>query len=251
MPWEEAREAVDARGGGGGGGVGDGGVLGASMRRCAGGFRWMVQPSLILSLSDSSSVLQLIDRYFGLRHLTWLVVLLRCSDRHQVASCSGDQTQSASMFAAMQENACSIDSKGVVCPQSGLGYSAGQNGTHGGGGSMLHQNLEGCMYMNQLGQMCGPYPPEQLYDGLSTGFLHRDLAIYAVFGGKMANPVSLGSLKQFLSQWSSDSVVATRDESAENKKMAPVNKLILPDVWLLFLSILAHHPLACLPSLFV
>ncbi|BAT18061.1 Os12g0613200, partial [Oryza sativa Japonica Group] len=152
-----------------------------------------------------------------------------CSDRHQVASCSGDQTQSASMFAAMQENACSIDSKGVVCPQSGLGYSAGQNGTHGGGGSMLHQNLEGCMYMNQLGQMCGPYPPEQLYDGLSTGFLHRDLAIYAVFGGKMANPVSLGSLKQFLSQWSSDSVVATRDESVENKKMAPVNKLILPD----------------------
>uniref|UniRef100_A0A0E0RJY6 [histone H3]-lysine(4) N-trimethyltransferase n=1 Tax=Oryza rufipogon TaxID=4529 RepID=A0A0E0RJY6_ORYRU len=149
-----------------------------------------------------------------------------CGD---VASCSGDQTQSASMFAAMQENACSIDSKGVVCPQSGLGYSAGQNGTHGGGGSMLHQNLEGCMYMNQLGQMCGPYPPEQLYDGLSTGFLHRDLAIYAVFGGKMANPVSLGSLKQFLSQWSSDSVVATRDESAENKKMAPVNKLILPD----------------------
>uniref|UniRef100_A0A0E0MPJ1 [histone H3]-lysine(4) N-trimethyltransferase n=1 Tax=Oryza punctata TaxID=4537 RepID=A0A0E0MPJ1_ORYPU len=153
-----------------------------------------------------------------------------CGD---VASCSsgggGEQTQSTGMFAAMQENACSIDSNDVVYPQSGLWYSAGQNGMYSGGGYMQHQNLEGCMYMNQIGQMCGPYPPEQLYEGLSTGFLHRDLAIYAVFGGKMANPVSLGSLKQFLSQWNSDSVVATRDESVENKKMASVNKMILPD----------------------
>ncbi|KAF0889411.1 hypothetical protein E2562_023699 [Oryza meyeriana var. granulata] len=154
-----------------------------------------------------------------------------CSDRHQMASCSGgDQTQSAGMFAAMQENACSIDSNGVVYPQSGLGYSAGQNGTYGGGGYMQHQALEGCMYMNQHGQMCGPYSPEQLYEGLSTGFLHQDLAIYAVFGGKTANPVPLSFLKQFLSQQcNSDAAATTRKESVENNKVAPVNKLLLPD----------------------
>ncbi|KAL5206033.1 hypothetical protein ABZP36_034242 [Zizania latifolia] len=151
-----------------------------------------------------------------------------CSERHQMASCSGDQMQTTGLFAAMQENACSIDSSGGVYPQSGLGYSAGQNGTYSA--YMQHQTFEGCMYMNQHGQMCGPYPPEQLYEGLSTGFLHQDLAIYVVFGGKMANPVPLSFLKQFLSQWSSDAAVSTRNESVENKQVSPINKMILSDV---------------------
>ncbi|XP_015698392.1 histone-lysine N-methyltransferase ATXR7-like isoform X1 [Oryza brachyantha] len=151
------------------------------------------------------------------------------SERQQVASCSdGDQTQGAGMFAAMQENTCSVDSNGVVYPQSDLRYSAGQNGTHGDG-YVQNQTLEGCMYMNQHGQMCGPYSPEQLYEGLSTGFLPHDLAIYAVFGGKMANPVHLSFLKQFLSQWNSNAAVDTRNKSAGNKKLASVSKLLLPD----------------------
>uniref|UniRef100_A0A0D9Y1D6 [histone H3]-lysine(4) N-trimethyltransferase n=1 Tax=Leersia perrieri TaxID=77586 RepID=A0A0D9Y1D6_9ORYZ len=152
-----------------------------------------------------------------------------CGD---TASCSGrgKAESTTGMFAAMQENACSIDNNGMVYPpQSGLGYSAGQNGTYGGGGGYIQQqNLEGCMYVNQDGQMCGPYSPEQLYEGLSSGFLHHNIAIYAVFGGKMANPVPLSSLKQFLSQWNSNAAAATTNESVENKKAAPVNKLLLP-----------------------
>ncbi|KAL5225860.1 hypothetical protein ABZP36_012499 [Zizania latifolia] len=151
-----------------------------------------------------------------------------CSDRHQMASCSGDQTQTTGLFAAMQDNACSMDSSGGVYPKSGLGYSSVQNGTYSA--YVQHQTLEGCMYMNQHGQMCGPYPPEQLYEGLSTGFLHQDLAIYVVVGGKMANPVPLSSLKQFLSQWNSDAAVSTRNKSVEDKKVSPVNKMILSDI---------------------
>ncbi|KAG8049251.1 hypothetical protein GUJ93_ZPchr0009g1653 [Zizania palustris] len=115
-----------------------------------------------------------------------------CSGRHQMASCSGDQTQTTGLFAAMQENVCSIDSSGGVYPQSGLGYSAGQNGTN------------------------GAYVQHQIFEGF--------------FGGKMANPVPLSFLKQFLSQWNSDAAVSTRIESVENKQVSPINKVILSDV---------------------
>lgn len=143
----------------------------------------------------------------------------RCLERHQSASCSTEQTQHTGLFAATQENVCSIDNNGGTYPQSGLGYSAGQNGTCSA--DPQHQPLEGCMYVNEHGQMCGPYSPEQLYDGLSTGFLPQDLAIYAVVGGKMVNPVPLSFLKQFLSQLNSGAAVSMRNESMESKKVAP------------------------------
>ncbi|XP_062204737.1 histone-lysine N-methyltransferase ATXR7 isoform X2 [Phragmites australis] len=150
-----------------------------------------------------------------------------CSERHRTASCSGDQEQNTGLFAAMQENVCSIDSNGGVHPQPGHGYSAGQNGMQSA--YLEHQALEGCMYVNEHGQMCGPYSPEQLYEGLSTGFLPQDLAIYALFGGKTANPVPLSFLKEFLSQWNFGTAVSTPNESMQAKKATSNDKIVLPD----------------------
>ena len=98
------------------------------------------------------------------------------------------------------------------------------------------------MYMNEHGHMCGPYPPEQLYEGLSTGFLPQNLAIYAVFGGKTADPVPLSFLKQFLSQWNFGATVSTPNAPMETKKVTPDAKAVLPDVWLAFLSTCLFHP---------
>ncbi|KAL6626751.1 hypothetical protein ACP70R_030477 [Stipagrostis hirtigluma subsp. patula] len=142
-----------------------------------------------------------------------------------MASCSNEQAQNTGLFAAMQDNVCSIDNSGGIYPQSGISYSAGQNGTHSV--YLQHQTFDGCMYMNEHGQMCGPYSPEQLYEGLDTGFLPQDLAIYAVFGGKMASPVSLRFLKQFLSQWNFGPAVCTPNGSME--KVTSNDKIVFPD----------------------
>ncbi|AQK39126.1 Putative SET-domain containing protein family [Zea mays] len=119
----------------------------------------------------------------------------------------GDQTQHTGVFAAMQEYTCSTGNNGVIYPQSGISHSSGQNGAQGT--YLQHQHFEGCMYMSGNGQMCGPYLPEQLYEGLSSGFLPQSLAIYAVFGGKTVDPVQLIFLKQFLSQWNVGAVAST------------------------------------------
>ncbi|KAM0848416.1 hypothetical protein ACQ4PT_054395 [Festuca glaucescens] len=150
-----------------------------------------------------------------------------CLEGHQIASCSGDQPQSSGLFVAMQENVCSVDNGGGIYPQSGVGYSNGQNGYIA---YPQHQPLEGCMYVNEHGQMCGPYAPKQLYEGLSTGFLPQDLAIYALVGGKMVNPVPLSLLEQFLSQWNSAAAVSTPNELKENKTVARTDKMALQDV---------------------
>uniref|UniRef100_A0ACD5XLP7 Uncharacterized protein n=1 Tax=Avena sativa TaxID=4498 RepID=A0ACD5XLP7_AVESA len=155
-------------------------------------------------------------------------LLDRCSERHQIASCSGDQPQSSGLFVAMQDNVCSVDNSGGIYPQSGMGYLNGQNGTYIA--YPQNQPLEGCMYMNEHGHMCGPYAPKQLYEGLSTGFLPQDLAVYALVSGKMVNPVPLSLLEQFLSQWNSAAPVSMPNESEENKKVACTDKMALQDV---------------------
>lgn len=53
------------------------------------------------------------------------------------------------------------------------------------------------MYVNAEGQMCGPYIQEQLYEGLSSGFLPNDLPVYPILNGSLINPVPLNYFKQF------------------------------------------------------
>ncbi|KAK8624478.1 hypothetical protein V6N13_065821 [Hibiscus sabdariffa] len=46
-------------------------------------------------------------------------------------------------------------------------------------------------------QMCGPYIQQQLYDGLSTGFLPEELPVYPIINGALINPVPLKYFRQF------------------------------------------------------
>ncbi|CAN4113929.1 unnamed protein product [Withania somnifera] len=55
----------------------------------------------------------------------------------------------------------------------------------------------GWMYVNEQGQMCGPYIKEQLYEGLSTGFLPEELLVYSVLNGTISNGVPLKYFNQF------------------------------------------------------
>ncbi|GAB2247014.1 hypothetical protein Droror1_Dr00006896 [Drosera rotundifolia] len=57
--------------------------------------------------------------------------------------------------------------------------------------------VAGWMYINEQGQMCGPYFREQLYEGLSTGFLPEELPVYPVMNGKMMNSVPLKYFKLY------------------------------------------------------
>ncbi|KAL1112315.1 hypothetical protein V6Z11_D02G119400 [Gossypium hirsutum] len=45
--------------------------------------------------------------------------------------------------------------------------------------------------------MCGPYIQQQLYEGLSTGFLPDELPVYPVVNGALINPVPLKYFRQF------------------------------------------------------
>lgn len=65
-------------------------------------------------------------------------------------------------------------------------------------------SVNGWMYVNEHGQMCGPYIQAQLHEGLSTGFLPEELPVYPIVNGNLANPIPLKCLKQFHTQalWS-------------------------------------------------
>lgn len=57
--------------------------------------------------------------------------------------------------------------------------------------------VSGWMYRNEQGQMCGPYIQQQLFEGLSTGFLPDELLVYPVLNGSLISPVPLKYFKQF------------------------------------------------------
>lgn len=57
--------------------------------------------------------------------------------------------------------------------------------------------VSGWMYVNEHGQMCGPYIKEQLHEGLTTGFLPFELPVYPVINGTIMNSVPLNYFKQY------------------------------------------------------
>ncbi|KAI3992108.1 hypothetical protein MKX01_014999 [Papaver californicum] len=99
-----------------------------------------------------------------------------------------------------------------ICdPSEGLGSHVAMEGStqqdSSGGETECHDQslpgyvqpiyVSGWMYVNQSGQMCGPYIQEQLYEGLSTGFLPEELPVYAVVNGALLNSVPLKYFGQF------------------------------------------------------
>ncbi|XP_030503853.1 histone-lysine N-methyltransferase ATXR7 isoform X1 [Cannabis sativa] len=78
------------------------------------------------------------------------------------------------------------------------GNSSGlQDPSGGGGGGGALPLATGWMYINECGQMCGPYIERQLYEGLSTGFLPEDLPVYPILNGALLNSVPLTYFKHF------------------------------------------------------
>ncbi|XP_058767936.1 histone-lysine N-methyltransferase ATXR7-like isoform X2 [Vicia villosa] len=57
--------------------------------------------------------------------------------------------------------------------------------------------VSGWMYVNEHEQMCGPYIKEQLYEGLTSGFLPFALPVYPVINGTIMNPVPLDYFQQY------------------------------------------------------
>ncbi|XP_023636689.1 histone-lysine N-methyltransferase ATXR7 isoform X3 [Capsella rubella] len=99
---------------------------------------------------------------------------------------------------------CGMDSAlDMSCKSNGdcrEGQEASGSGTASGQDKSLPgytMYASGWMYGNQQGQMCGPYTQQQLYDGLSTGFLPEDLLVYPIVNGYPANSVPLKYFKQF------------------------------------------------------
>ncbi|XP_021774411.1 histone-lysine N-methyltransferase ATXR7-like [Chenopodium quinoa] len=61
----------------------------------------------------------------------------------------------------------------------------------------LSEFVTGWMYLNEQGQMCGPYIQQQLFEGLTTGFLPEELLVYPIQNGTLLNPVQLKLFKQY------------------------------------------------------
>ncbi|CAA7041714.1 unnamed protein product [Microthlaspi erraticum] len=99
---------------------------------------------------------------------------------------------------------CGLDSALEISCRSNGDCREGQEACGSGTAPSLDKSRQdytmyatGWMYGNQQGQMCGPYTQQQLFDGLSTGFLPEDLLVYPIINGYMPNSVPLKYFKQF------------------------------------------------------
>ncbi|KAF8085732.1 hypothetical protein N665_0649s0008 [Sinapis alba] len=127
------------------------------------------------------------------------------SDREDYSCDSCDDLATVSSACCDFDELCGLDSAlEMSCRSNGEGrevQEAGGSGTASGldkseapGYTMY---ATGWMYGNQQGQMCGPYTQQQLFDGLSTGFLPEDLLVYPIINGYMPNSVPLKYFRQF------------------------------------------------------
>lgn len=80
-------------------------------------------------------------------------------------------------------------------------------------GNGLSDYVTGWMYLNEQGQMCGPYLQQQLFEGLSTGFLPDELPVYPIVNGALLNPVQLKFFKQYPDHVATGFAYLARDTS--------------------------------------
>ncbi|XP_062025627.1 histone-lysine N-methyltransferase ATXR7 [Rosa rugosa] len=97
------------------------------------------------------------------------------------------------MEMSCQSNGNSSDIQ-QLCNSGGTPY---QDKTYSGYMPPPPPFVSGWMYVNEQGQMCGPYIQQQLFEGLSTGFLPDELPVYPVVNGALINPIPLKYFKQF------------------------------------------------------
>lgn len=89
----------------------------------------------------------------------------------------------------------SANSSGDAAQSCSIGGTTCQDNNYSGYPQAVAVN--GWMYYNECSQLCGPYIQEQLYEGLSTGFLPEELLVYPVVNGSLLNPVPLKYFKEF------------------------------------------------------
>ncbi|XP_008796455.2 histone-lysine N-methyltransferase ATXR7 isoform X2 [Phoenix dactylifera] len=119
----------------------------------------------------------------------------RCSDKQNGSFCVCHPLGEIDSYVAMEGSSRSTNNSCQNSQQYGSGVLVGQDKSYGGYAQNF--SVSGWMYINEHGQMCGPYIQEQLYEGLSTGFLPEDLPVYPVVNGSLINPLPLKYLKQF------------------------------------------------------
>ncbi|KAK9690618.1 hypothetical protein RND81_09G141100 [Saponaria officinalis] len=76
--------------------------------------------------------------------------------------------------------------------------------------------VSGWMYLNEVGQMCGPYISQQLLEGLSSGFLPDELPVYPVMNGAYGVAVQLKLFKEYPDHISSGFTRLSRPTSNAN-----------------------------------
>ncbi|KAJ9186261.1 hypothetical protein P3X46_001859 [Hevea brasiliensis] len=116
-------------------------------------------------------------------------------------------SHASSSSCSMDENACSNSVLETSCQLNGNSGDIPESSDAGGTGSSFQEKnysgyvhptfVSGWMYINENGQMCGPYIQQQLSEGLSTGFLPEDLPVYPIVNRTLLNPVPLKYFKQF------------------------------------------------------
>ncbi|KAJ9690088.1 hypothetical protein PVL29_012642 [Vitis rotundifolia] len=112
----------------------------------------------------------------------------------QASSCCNFDEQVGS-YSAMEMSCRSNGNTDDILQSCNIGGTLNQD--RGGSGYTPPPFVGGWMYINEQGQMCGPYIQQQLYEGLSTGFLPDELPVYPVVNGNLINPVPLKYFKQF------------------------------------------------------
>ncbi|OMO80070.1 hypothetical protein CCACVL1_13179 [Corchorus capsularis] len=126
------------------------------------------------------------------------------------------------------EMSCQSNGNGSVIPQScnGDGAPCQENSYSSyapSSSSSSSSFASGWMYVNEHGQMCGPYIQQQLYEGLSTGFLPDELPVYPVVNGTLMNPVPLKYFKQFPDHVATGFVYLTSNTASHYLKASHTN----------------------------
>ncbi|OMO94655.1 hypothetical protein COLO4_16220 [Corchorus olitorius] len=127
------------------------------------------------------------------------------------------------------EMSCQSNGNGSVIPQScnGGGASCQENSyssyAPSSSSSSSSSFASGWMYVNEHGQMCGPYIQQQLYEGLSTGFLPDELPVYPVVNGTLMNSVPLKYFKQFPDHVATGFVYLTSNTASHYLKASHTN----------------------------
>ncbi|XP_061969503.1 histone-lysine N-methyltransferase ATXR7-like isoform X1 [Populus nigra] len=114
-------------------------------------------------------------------------------DDHTFTVMSSAEECSFDGSSSIPEMSCKSNGNSEGMPNTGGASYGGENCS----GHSPPAFVSGWMYLNENGQMCGPYIQQQLYEGLSTGFLPEDLPVYPIANGILINPVPLNYFKQF------------------------------------------------------